>query len=62
VVNSPQFQQLMQSNPDAAKKYIETHWDKIGDKARDAYLIKHPELVRKIVSQRTQAGGSLYAE
>jgi hypothetical protein len=62
VAQSPQFKELARSNPLAAKDYLETNWDKIGRAARDAYLLKHPELVRKIVNQRTQAGGSLYAE
>ena len=60
IAASPQFQQLMRAQPLQAKDLIEDRWDKIGRAARDAWLIQHPELVRKILSQRDQAGGSRY--
>lgn len=51
VVNSPQFQQAARVNPDAARDYLERGYDEIGRKARDAWLIQHPEVVGKVFAQ-----------
>lgn len=61
MVNSPQFQALAREQPLAAKDRLEDAWEKVGRAARDQYLLAHPELLRKALTQRPIPTPSQYA-
>lgn len=62
IVSSPQFKQLAKTNPMIARDKLESLYDKIGSQARDVWLLRNREVVRKIASQRQVIEGSQYLQ
>ena len=62
IVSSPQFKQVAKANPNLARDKLESLYDKIGSQARDVWLLRNREVVRKIASQRQTIEGSQYLQ
>jgi hypothetical protein len=60
MVNSPEFRSL--GDTPLARDKLDNVWDKVGRKARDTFLIKHPEIIRKVAQQSVSSGGSQYIQ
>jgi len=64
LVKSPQFRQLMQANPEAARTILERQFNAVSEKARLAWLYQHPEIIARSMTERGRARaiGSRYLE
>ena len=62
IVSSPGFKQLASADSLKARDAFEQLWDKVGSQARDVWLLKHPEVVRKISQQAISQNSSTYVQ
>ncbi len=62
IVSSPGFANAERVSPLQTKDELERLWSKIGSDARDTWLLKHPEVIRKLARQTIRSGGSQYIQ
>lgn len=64
LVSTPYFQEIMQSDPEAAREELDAEWNKIGNEIRQDWLDEHPDIGTEAdeIKDRPRAIGTRYLD